>query len=399
MGRREFLKTAGAMGAAATPFTCLGGRYIYGEISRLELYQALTKDPDNAALDREIPSFLDESEIPQTNENQRDPVLLFKEAIKIYTAWLSQKPGLGRLVYRRPNNYLTLDLVAKSGISQIYELVSQGGDLSQINVNGLESTMISKFDSPGSSFINFSFEDITSPADILIKDPGSGFVRVCCDALKQKYSPDFDPYTYPQLDETLIRSVFNTRFTAITEYIDRVRSGQPVSTSVLLATCLYFNRGQILPSLWDTATYLKVAARNNLVSLEPDYQRENIHFITDRFIDDFSSAIPVEWVARHVPIEKLNLEAQERNIPKALFSDFDIYNRIGQLYHAWINIAGAACMHPRLVIGMNRLYYNLGYGNRTGINIAQNNGLIKMLSDLSTAHCAPNLNHLYSHYS
>lgn len=340
------------------------------------------------------PRFRQDQALLQENEHLRDSCDLVSEAFLIYSGWQKKDKNLGKLTYRPPDNYLGPLGLSASVFDDLIP-VFRGGKMTQRRMEKVINDITADVDQPGSSFISFSFKDIDGPQSLIRLDPGSGFVAEIVDNLKNERGQDYNPYSDREINEMTVLRIFKSRFDRIKHYLDNERGGKQVSTSWLLAACLFENNGEIVPSLWDTVTFLKVLARNNLETLKKENTEEGARILSGMFLDDFSVSIPFDRLQKSYTVGELLRDEAGEGIT---FPDFNLHNRRGEYYHAWINIAGASCMEAWLVTVMNNYFYAKGGNGMNGREKLLDSGYVKSASDIRVAKRAGEIRQIYNRF-
>lgn len=180
------------------------------------------------------------------------------------------------------------------------------------------------------------------------------------------------------------------------DYIDNYRKGKLCSTSFLFAYFLFENGGLITDALWDTVTFLKVAARNDLNTLKNVPSREGADLLGKTFIDEFSLELPLEWLVNNIPgSDSLLNNSDPLATPE--YKDFMPINRAGQFYHAWNIMAWNACMSPLLVEQFTKALYI--HGKLGGFDMRPTNGIVKVESDTRVSQFSGKISSILSKYS
>ena len=117
-------------------------------------------------------------------------------------------------------------------------------------------------------------------------DPGTGFVRDLKLRMKAKFGDDFDIFSscrgglLTDSQREHMKACFDDWYMSAEDFLQKARDkySEPVSSSLLFAYFLNNNDGDMLASSWDTATFLKILARNdpdNDLRFDPNFERAN----------------------------------------------------------------------------------------------------------------------------
>lgn len=331
----------------------------------------------------EVPPSLEGKDIPTTNERFRQADIVFREGLRS-----AQESGI-RLHFREPGNYLKTSTVlgvvvqdTENNPSTILE--------GPAAINDEMTGLIYSNDRKYSAFLNGSGGNITGIEEMIIMDPGTGLVKGIRDAMKAKYGANFDVWDACKNDNTysptltseqreFIISKTRDWYSGAMEFVqaERAKSDRPISTSVLFSYFLRENNGDILASVWDIAVWLKILARNDtdtsdpnkFLAFNPTYDKAKA--TTDLFQDESSQTISANWVIDAVGsikytdpngFEQLNFTGNKSgdNYKYPKYKDFMPPNRAGGFYHTWNIIALMMCMDEEVVTRMVATHLNPG---------------------------------------
>lgn len=307
----------------------------------------------------EVPPQLQGVDIPISNEYFQEPDEVFRKGLALYERWRQKDSSLPSLVYLRPSNYVSIpSFIAKLNARLTTKPLNGSSIADKLEQLKFEALWVfnGQIDVRNSKFISGSTSNITSLDTLVGLDPGTGLVRIVQDHMAEKYGNTFDIYdacslgllTDEQRKEAMAK--FNSWYSGALKYVNKIRekSKTPISTSYLFAYFLFVNKGNILASTWDTMTWLKVSARNNLeeaLRFEPSYDKAKL--ICGLFRDEFSEKISANWVVEHVAEDDAYLNDVSDPYIYPEWKDYMPINRAG-FYHAWNIMALLLCMEVPL---------------------------------------------------
>jgi hypothetical protein len=403
--RRKFLQVLTAVGSAA-----LLGNYLYDKKPFLsDLYERnsvlLTGEiGDVADITSEIPSQLKDKKIPEKNEWFTNFDDIVKDGITIYEGWKTQMPEIPLPYYKKPSNYIDVPSLAY----KMSEDISRLGDSIKENPAywhydyGLD--ILDSYDQPYGMVIEGSMGSIRSLTGLIESDPGTGFVNRLKLSMMEKFGSDFDVWSHSRYgtlnaeQNEYIKTFFLQWYSEAKNYLteERAKLDEPLSTSVLFAYFLHSNQGDILKSAWDTSTWLKITARNDIqddLKKDPTYDRAKTIFYF--FKDQFSPTISGNWVVENVSPDDAELNYVEDPFTSYQYKDFMPPNRAG-IYHPWTIFAQSMQMSPFLlkrIISEHLLPEKLNNGD-----IFTEYGKVRTWADKLVVERVPKINSLIDQY-
>lgn len=306
---------------------------------------------DNIA--SEIPPQLANLEIPTKNEQFRHMTDIFEEGLLQYLHWMNSNSSLSQLTYERPDNYLDIPSIAERISPDIDEIPSRIGEDYWAMSWALDA--IGEIDKPYSMIVAGSTDGISSLENMIKNDPGTGFVNSLRESSKMEFGDSFDMWQACRSNtlsseqrEYLSKQYIEWHQGAMNYILREVKKdGKPISTSALFSYFLFKNDGNILRSVWDTSSWLKITSRNDVEDLKFNPNNDKAKLITSLFKDEFAEKISANWVVENVePEDKLlnNVEAYDNY----QYKDYMPPNRVG-FYHSWNIVALGLHMSPFLL--------------------------------------------------
>lgn len=287
------------------------------ETTQIEPVKTFVWGIDYQGIPRSIPEGLLEEEIPWTNPHLTSSDKLISRAFESYNFWRSQN-----VILNLPPLHHAFFVPQTSDLKGEYTRIIKCSEL-----------------------------DITSPEDLINRDPGSGIVQ------KIRNTEDINKRFYEEFQSALA-------------YVQE--PDKRVSTSKVLAYFLFQNKGNIYQSMWDTVIFLKVMVRNNYQTLAYNASREKAELISRTFNDEFSKEIPFTWL--------VDSGFTPENDGNPLHYDFLPVNRVGGPYHSWNIMTWALCVEPHLVPKVVEYFYTSNEEMKL-----QGSGRIKVESDMTVA--------------
>ena len=319
----------------------------------------------------EIPKSLEGKNIPIENEWFKNIDVVLNEGIALYEEWRVNDSTLPELHYKKPENYLNIPSMAY----QLKQKVMEAPEKMDEGYLGYVDYLLDaadEFDMPYSMFFEGSASGISSIQQMVAIDPGTGLVKEIRQSMKEKFGNEFDVWSAcrygPLTDEQ--RQFFGEKFqnwySGAMKYVEGVRtkSSEQISTSVLFAYFLYKNKGDILASTWDTSTWLKITARNDInndLKRDPNYDRAKK--ICSIFKDEFSLTVSANWVIENVDRNDELLNYAEDPYAHFQYKDYMPPNRAGGFYHAWNIMALCMSMSSFLAKRMVATQLNPSFGD------------------------------------
>jgi len=404
LSRRDFLKVASvAVGAVVAG---KGVNYL-SKVKPVNRAVFLTTGWNAEQIVSEVPPELKGKEIPVKNESYRPPLLILNEAIALYEKWKETGSSLAELSYVRPPNYLDVPSLR----DKLKNLIKTDRNINTSDPNFLPDlpiNLLKSNDQQGHCFIEFTGSQLRNASEISSEDPGTGLMRQVREEYRKVSGTEFDAFladTELSKEEYLKVECLNW-FKGAGTFVERevAKSGRQ-STSLLFAYFLYRNKGNLMESLWDTTLWLKIAARNDLETLNFYPKRAGAQLLTRLFKDEFSLKISANWVEDNTQLDDALLNDIGVQVGMQ-YKDFMPINRVGGLYHAWNIIALAGSMSPLLIKPVVRGISNVSFDkNPTGPNgeyydkrLLSTAGREKIMADLKVVSHADEFTKLLKKY-
>lgn len=396
--RRFFFKLGGAViGAVIVESVLEKIIESVGPVLNQEPIRTVIWGVDYDKIPHAVPPEFEGVKIPEINEHQLPASQIVMNGLKIYEAWRTQNNTLKPITYTPPENYLDqINVGMKVGTRLARGLVIGQDPNSSVYQAQIDALYTPDKNMPYSNFIDFGKSFINNFKDLIIFDAGSGIVAKTRQRYAERFGEDKDLFKKAFQDPSfnseekgfLLQSI-TSQLTDAQLWVDKVRRGNRISTGVLLPYFLVCNGGKLLPSLVDTTLYLKIMARNNKENFNNIPEKSGALVLGDQFIDEFSSAIPYDWLIDHT--KKLpDTNHLWDEVASGKFVDFMPIGRDGEYYHVWNIILWAACMSPSLVSTLVKAYYSN--------SAVANHGRVKIEADVRTASEAPDLDKTYRKY-
>jgi hypothetical protein len=344
ISRRDFLK----LGVLALG-TSVGAKAIgfLGKVADNNRELLFGIGPNVKDIPSEVPPSLLGLEIPKQNENLLPADLILKNALSIYEDWHKGTNVLYPPVYNRPKNYLNA--------LSLSHLVKDSAQTMPIS-HGLLIDAFYKNNLPYANYSDGAGAGILGTSHLVEIDPGTGLVFNLKNEFQKLYGNDFDIWsacTKSTLTETQkgeLESAIGVWFNNSTEYAKncyRKLGNKRISSSIMLAYFIHNNNGDILKGIWDTATWFKIAARNEIPTLEYNPNRQKADFLNNIFVDESSQTVSINWVIDNVAKDDQILNSSDRTFHPE-WKDYMPVNRAGDFYHFWTIIGVCAVMSPDL---------------------------------------------------
>jgi hypothetical protein len=363
------------------------------------------KVEDLNLIDSMCPESLESKDIPSSNEWFRVVDKVLQDGLNRYNEWQSENPKLAQLWFDKPENYLSIESVADRLSEKIIETPD---DLKEgyVGYIGYLIGTVDDFDKPYSMIVNGSGANISSLQQMILIDPGTGFVKNLRSSMQEEFGKKFDVWSaclHEKLTDGKQKFMverFQDWYNGAMEYIRKIRSENkdPISTSIVFSYFLHRNNGDILASTWDTSTWLKILVRNdpeNNLERDPNYDRAKM--ATDLFRDEFSPTLSANWVVKNVSKSDklLNYIGDPYLYPE--YKDYMPSNRAGGYYHAWNIMALSMSMSPFIVKRMVAMVVNPSLGDN-GKRWTEN-GRAKCIADMLVVNRADKIASIVDGYS
>lgn len=396
MSRREFLKLAGMF---------VGGG-LFELWRRRNGPAAILSSLVLMDVNVEVPPEFKHEEVT-SNPFFENPDQLLKRSLQIYKSLQTATPNqYPNLTCRIRKNYISTTDVVQRYIKLSKEDAGETTDdeLLSVALKSLSPTFKSKLDqSQGGETLGFSASGIHNAEELLVMDPGSGFVTR---AIKEEFGVSREVFYLDhstQVQEgffpSKVSEPIGKRVTLELKNIlrhfknERQKSQIPLDLASGLAYFYGLNKGDFYTGLWDAVMFFKLLVRNNLESLvaSPEYDKSIL--LGELFKDPFSPKNSLNWLAekyREKGIGLDNLLLRAGGWSNVDYKDYMIINRSGGIYHGLNIVAWAAfCMDPVLVQVAVPMYY--GGEQVIGTDFITEHGKIKIESDVSISMRAPEI--------
>lgn len=393
--RRDFLKLAG---------WSIAGLFLPPQL--LDAGLDISLSAASKGMELQVPTEFAGIQIPERNENFRQPENIILEGMDLYDEW-RRKDRLPKVHFEKGKEYLDFLSLAKKFPrlfeDEKYEDV-QGFDnrLYGMIMERNEEETINNADVP--EILGFSAFSQNGVADHILLNPGSKIITQAQEYVCKKYG-----WTRSQLISRIMRydkslpevkaedwdaatKIASNRLKDALKYLEEKRDSnrEPLSVSEALAYFLYKNGGDLKESMWDTTLLLKVLARNDIDTLFSNNTYDKAERLAHLFKDEFSPRISHNWLMEQFSkgvIPKDSPLYQSGAMDNMSGKNFMPIAKDGTYYHVMNILTWAAtCMDPWVVKSLVTAYYN--EQNFGGTDHRTEHGIDKVQADIKATQSA-----------
>lgn len=393
--RRDFLKLAG---------WGLAGLFVPPQL--LDAGLDISLSAASKGMELQVPPEFEGIQIPERNENFRQPENIILEGMDLYDEW-RRKERLPKVHFEKGKEYLDFISLAKKFPRLFEDEKYEDMEGFDYRLYGMimerdEEETVNNADVPEiQGFSAFSQNGI---ADHIFHNPGSKIITQAQEYVCKKYG-----WTRSQLISSIIRydknlpevnaedwdaatKIASDRLKDALKYLEEKRdlNGEPLSVSEALAYFLYQNEGDLKESMWDTTLLLKVLARNDVDTLFSNNTFDKAEKLAHLFKDEFSPQISHNWLIDQFKDTKIPIDSPLRRSDDGRSIDeknFMPINKDGTYYHVMNILTWAAtCMDPWVVKSLVTAYYN--EQNFGGLDHRTEHGVDKVQADIKATQSA-----------